>query len=181
MASLKNYTYIKDLLSKDEVELLWQYGVNVHRRFDNLDKEHDEYQTSLGETCKYGDPLMDGVLILKKEKIEKELGKELLPTYTYWRMYNQYSELEKHTDREACEYTVSITIKQDMEWPLFIGKNKVYIESGDGVLYQGTKIEHWREEYEGDYAMQLFLHYVLKDGKFADEALDRRQSLGVRK
>jgi hypothetical protein len=45
---------------------------------------------------------------------------------------------------------------------------KVNLKPGDGVIYRGCEIEHWREAYEGDYHIQAFLHYVDANGKYAN-------------
>jgi len=176
MALLNKYTYINNILSKDELNILWQYGKLFHEV--NFTKFEDQ-QTKLGETYRYGHPITDGVLLLKKDMIANHVNKKFLPSYSFWRMYNKFSTLNKHTDRKACEYTVSITIAQDKKWPLFIDGEEIDIKPGDGVIYQGAKFDHWREEYEGDYNMQLFLHYVDAEGEFKDYIYDKRPRLGV--
>ena len=102
-----------------------------------------------------------------------------LPEYTG--LYKKFSSLEKHTDRDSCEVTVSVNVAADLEWPLFIDNERVIIHPGDGVLYFGAKFEHWREEYDGDHSLQIFLHYVLEDGKYKNNKWDKRQCLGVLK
>ena len=42
--------------------------------------------------------------------------------------------------------------------------NIVLADDGDGVVYKGCDIEHWRNEFEGDWHAQTFLHYVNKNG-----------------
>ena len=49
---------------------------------------------------------------------------------------------------------------------------KINLKPGDGVIYQGCEVEHWREPYEGDYHAQVFLHYVDANGKYADHKGD---------
>ena len=175
----KNFIYIKNILSKDEINLIGDAMSVFHKaNIVNL-YYHDDVQCGLGETKNYGDPLTDSLLLSKKDKIEKACGLKLLPTYSFYRVYNHYSELLKHTDRDSCEITVSITIKNDKDWPLFIGGDEVIIQPGDGALYFGAKVEHWRNEYEGDYAHQVFLHYVKEDGKYKDYLFDKRPTLGL--
>ena len=53
---------------------------------------------------------------------------------------------------------------------------------GDGVIYKGTDIEHWRETCagpEGYYSGQVFLHYVRKNGKYANHAGDSETRVPV--
>jgi len=141
----------------------------------------DEAQTLLGETAFYSDPLMELLLEKVTPRVEKELGKPVWPTYSYLRVYNECSKLVKHTDRPACQVSVSCTLGRDKEWPLIVEGKKIIIHPGDGLLYYGEKVKHWREEYEGDYQAQVFFHYVEKKGKYADEKFDRRQYLGLKK
>jgi hypothetical protein len=48
---------------------------------------------------------------------------------------------------------------------------------GDGVLYSGCDIEHWRNKCDGPpdyYSGQVFLHYVRANGPYAEYAGDKR-------
>ena len=177
MDSLNKYIYIENLLSKGEREVLWNYAQIIHK--NNL--EWFDNQTKLKETYQYGSPITDAILPAKQKIIEEKLNKLLLPTYTFWRLYVKFSDLDPHIDRPECEYTVSLTVAQDKAWPLFIDGEEVIIKPGDGVVYQGGKYKHWRKEYDGDYAFQIFLHYVAKDGKYKDLIYDKRKGLGVEK
>jgi hypothetical protein len=42
--------------------------------------------------------------------------------------------------------------------------NRINLEPGDAAIYSGCEIEHWREEFKGDWHAQTFLHYVDKNG-----------------
>lgn len=53
----------------------------------------------------------------------------------------------------------------------------VELEPGDALIYLGSRMKHWREPYEGERQYQMFLHYVFKDGKYADLAFDERSGL----
>jgi hypothetical protein len=52
-----------------------------------------------------------------KPVIEKHINKELLPTYTYMRIYYKGADLKKHTDREECEISASVCINMKSEKP----------------------------------------------------------------
>ena len=57
---------------------------------------------------------------------------------------------------------------------------EVNLNPGDMLVYRGDLLEHWREEYTGNYCVQVFLHYNNKSTKGAEEnALDRRPHLGL--
>jgi hypothetical protein len=53
-------------------------------------------------------------------------------------------------------------------WPIFleVGKTtkEVRLEMGDGVLYQGTEVPHWREAIaNGETTTLILCHFVPED------------------
>ena len=50
---------------------------------------------------------------------------------------------------------------------------------GDALVYQGTRVAHWREPWDGITQAQVFLHYVRSDGPYSQQALDGRAALGM--
>jgi hypothetical protein len=109
--------------------------------------------------------------------IESAVGEELLPTYAYARLYSNGDELTKHTDRSACEVSVTIQLARSHHyaWPIYMGGQRFDMGEGDGIIYSGCDVEHWREPCSGPpgyYSGQVFLHYVRKNGQFANEAGD---------
>jgi len=131
-------------------------------------------------------------------QVEKILGIDLFNTYYFDRFYFVNQELTKHFDRDACEISVSLHISSNTKhcWPLFFkssnGKiNKVNMKEGDGVIYLGCDIEHWREPLESKYSKiqrkinswlkksddtyyhQIFFHYVNANGKRVQFAFDK--------
>ena len=59
-----------------------------------------------GDFSKYGDPIFDALLSLGTEKMNELTGKELVPTYSYHRLYTQGTELTRHKDRPSCEISL---------------------------------------------------------------------------
>ena len=115
--------------------------------------------------------------------IGEKLGLELIPTYTYARIYQPGEVLKKHTDRPACEISGTMTISHDPEsqiWPIFFGKNmedagQVYkIDVGDLVMYRGNDLVHWRPKYKGKWQVQVFFHYVDANGPHKEWAYDKK-------
>jgi len=175
----KGYKVIKNFLSKEEIELLTHYTRMRHRT--NM-TEFDFVQNDQGDTMYYGDPATDSLMVSKKKLMEKETGLELLPTYSFWRMYTYLADLKKHTDRPACEISVTVKINSCGEkWPIYLGGAEVFLENGDGVVYKGCDIKHWRNEFEGDWHAQTFLHYINKNGPHVEWFLDKRPWFGVPK
>ena len=175
----KGYKIIKNFLTKEEIDLLTHYTRMKHRV--NM-TEFDLGQNDQGDTMFYGDPATDSLMLNKTKIMEKETGLELLPTYSFWRMYTYLADLKKHKDRPSCEISVTVKINSCGEkWPIYMGGVEIELENGDGVVYKGCDIEHWREQFQGDWHAQTFLHYVNKNGPHADFYKDKRPLFGVPK
>lgn len=119
-----------------------------------------------------------------RSKIEKEAGEDLLPVYTYARIYQENEFMPPHTDRPGAEISITITLDYDkFIWPIYIQKNntefeEVVLDIGDGLLYQGSIAAHMRHPMIGqEFQHQTFFHYVRKNGEFSHLANDHRKAL----
>jgi hypothetical protein len=136
--------------------------------------------------AKYGDPVTDRLLEQLLPKLEPAHC-SLLPTYSYWRVYRRGDCLKKHRDRPACEISLTLSIDYDGEspgpWPILLqnaeGEHSIEVHRGCGLLYKGTEIYHWREACTPLWAVQVFLHYVDRDGPFQHHRFDGREALGL--
>jgi alkylated DNA repair dioxygenase AlkB len=130
----------------------------------------------------YGDFIMDGLLSDLQPEIERATGFALFPTYSYLRVYKHGDTLARHTDRPACEISVSLCLGFDVEksWPIWIegpkGTSSIDLDAGDALLYRGIESPHWREAFDGNRQAQVFLHYVDQKGPHAEWKLDKRAS-----
>lgn len=128
-------------------------------------------------------------------RIAQATGCALLPTYAYFRLYQRGDVCRIHTDRPACEHSVSLTIAYGDEtpWPLSVATvadpvpqpvvradfgqtafGSVAMQPGDGVLYQGVHHRHGRlEPNPNAWSAHLFLHWVDANGRYKDQAFDR--------
>ena len=72
--------------------------------------------------CVYGDPAFDMVMAMSTEDIGNIVGKNLLPQYTYARIYKNGSDLKIHSDRPECQYSVTLCLGGEYEkpWPIWI-------------------------------------------------------------
>jgi len=118
--------------------------------------------------------------------VEEIVGKKLLPTYTYARIYFNGAQLLPHTDRDECEHSVSLSLggASNALWPLWFkneDKDPEYaaMYEGDAVVYQGNKVNHWRDEFEGESQFQIFMHYVEAEGEHKDQLFDTRPYIGL--
>ena len=110
-----------------------------------------------------------------KSKIETVVGEKLLPTYSFITGYTNNSYMSIHKDRPACEVSVSINLASTFDWGLYItdlqgSTTKVITKVGDGVIYLGPQVEHWRDlliTSKPEFYIQTFLHYVKANGKYA--------------
>ena len=106
--------------------------------------------------------------------MEKETNLELIPTYSFTRVYTYNSDLPKHKDRPACEISVSVMIASDGTiWPFYMDGKELLLEPGDACIYLGCELQHYRKNFTGDWHAQCFLHYVDQNGPFADYKYDK--------
>lgn len=133
----------------------------------------------------YGAPVMEGLLTYVKPYVEEVVNRPLLATYAYSRIYFKGAELERHVDRGACEVSMTVTLAADREvWPIYMQgldgvTHELKLQVGQGCVYKGLELDHWRTPYEGTEHVQVFLHYVYADGAYAHLANDTRPALGT--
>lgn len=163
------------------------------------DFKHQEVEAQVnGSVSRYWYPQYREIHTGIRLKLEKILGCKLYNTYYYDRFYFPGQELKVHTDRDACEISVTIHVGTnltgtDSEWPICVKSvdgtgAALSLEPGDAMLYKGCERPHWREpmpkprrrlrdrllfkkepEY---YYHQIFFHYVLANGQRAHCAGD---------
>jgi len=119
------------------------------------------------------------------KKIEKIVNKSLFPSYSYLRIYYKDSTLAKHKDRSSCEYSATICITIDAEpWDIWFEtkecvEKQIFLQPGDMIVYKGTELVHWRNKYEHNEQIQVFLHYVNAYGQYAEYKYDKRPMLAT--
>lgn len=127
--------------------------------------------------------------------VSEIVGRKLLPTYHYLRIYREGDICRVHHDRPSCEHSLSLTLdySDGVPWPLDVGKANsqpsakveedfgaedfasVPMNVGDGVLYQGVNHRHGRlQPNPNAWSAHLFLHWVDADGPHRDHAFDRQ-------
>jgi hypothetical protein len=101
-------------------------------------------------------------------------GQPLKPSYVYLASYLSGAALKKHTDREQCEFSITLCLDYSPEpalatpWPIHLetptGTVTVYQALGDGLAYRGTQLPHYRGRlHEGATSTSIFFHYVAAD------------------
>jgi len=102
------------------------------------------------------------------------VGEAIKPSYVYLASYLSGAELKKHTDRQQCEFSVTLCLDFSPEpelatsWPIRLdtgeGTVTVYQALGDGLVYRGTTVPHYRSVLaEGYTSTSIFFHYVPAD------------------
>jgi len=72
-----------------------------------------------GSYAKYGDRLMETLLVKTIDVMQKKTGLKLVPTYSYTRLYRKGNILRRHKDRPSCEISTTLNLGGD-NWPIFI-------------------------------------------------------------
>jgi hypothetical protein len=143
--------------------------------------------TAPGALSSAGDVFMDGLLMDLLPVAEEVSRAQLFPTYSYFRVYSRGDLLDKHTDRQSCEISLSLCLGYEGErpWPLMVegpnGASSVELAAGDGLLYRGIECPHWREPMDGEKTAQVFMHYVDQNGPFAEWKYDKRPALSFKR
>lgn len=132
----------------------------------------------------YSATCFESLSLILNQKINEITNLNLIPTYTYARIYYNGAILKPHKDRPSCEYSTTICIDSEDLWDFYIkDKNnetkKIKLNLGDMCVYSGYELEHWRKPYEGNQQMQCFLHYVNSQGPYKDYKFDKRTMMGV--
>ena len=167
------YLIIKNLCDPEKLfhSVPKERGVFNWRGSDKLDKfTYEEIETQVnGSVARYWHPQYRKIHSEIRLILERVIGRKLYNTYYYDRFYFPGQELKKHTDRPACEISVTIHVSTNIKesWPIWIktpdtfedktkktliasGENRfVYLEAGDGMIYKGCERPHWRDPMPG--------------------------------
>ena len=198
---MANFIFNYMMLQRDAVDFMVKNNkVNLANPFIGTRTD----QQVPGAYSKYADWVMETLLMYMIPIMKQRTGMELIPTYTYTRLYEKGNILHRHKDRPSCEISTTLHLGGD-EWPIFLdptGANnilsgretttvvkpgapkgvKVDLKVGDMLIYSGCDLEHWREPFQGTVCSQVFLHYNHANGPYAKtNLLDGRSLLGVTK
>jgi hypothetical protein len=193
---LANFIFNYFLLKRDAVA--WMYQNNITYDTGMFGTWTDQQVPNT--YSHYADQVMETLLVKMLPVMAKETGLDLVPTYSYARIYKQGDILRRHKDRPSCEISTTLNLGGD-PWPIFIDGTgadsvideykqihkpnapegtKVLLEPGDMLVYSGCELEHWREPFEGQVCGQVFLHYNHRNGPFAEKnKFDKRPLLGI--
>ena len=111
----KKYAVLRQCLTDPRLSLLYRYAC---KRAKLGAMTHDRQVPEAMSA--YGDVFMDGLLTDLLPAAEQATGKKLFPTYSYFRVYKRGDVLAKHTDRQACEISLTLCLGYEAErpWPI---------------------------------------------------------------
>ena len=131
MSFKKNkYQIIRGAISKEVA--------NIAYRYLQISAEADQWMLNNGMThvgnklignfndpqvpnsyAKYGDRLMETLLVKTIDIMQKKTGLKLVPTYSYTRLYRTGNILRRHKDRPSCEISTTLCLGGD-HWPIYL-------------------------------------------------------------
>lgn len=173
------YLVLEQVISAQDARRFTAYAV--------MNRQHPDYylaEPKYRAECRYGDVIGESLLRNLQPKIEAGTGLQLLPCYSFLRIYTDGAVLEPHIDRPACEVSATLTIggRAAGTWPIWLAegseKKSILLPPGHLLVYRGCQLEHWRDKLDGDFWVQLFLHYVTADGAHTNYRFDGRRGLG---
>ena len=196
---LANFGFNYLLLKREAVA--WMYQNNHISEFTPGFGTWKDKQVINTYSC-YSDFFMETLMMKVLPIMQQRTDMDLIPCYTYTRVYKKGDILKRHSDRPSCEISTTLNLGGD-PWPIFLdptGQKTVIdehkqiikpnapkgisidLEPGDMLVYSGCELEHWREPFEGEHCAQVFLHYNNVDGPFGTQnKFDKRPLLGIPK
>jgi len=170
-----NYLVIPNFISSDRSKLLSDEFKSYCEKENLLGDDQAPNSHSIYNHISFLELLCE-----KTPEVSSLIEETVLPTYSYARVYKEGSILEKHTDRDACEISLTLHLDGDYPWPIWIEtpqkeKKFVSLNPGDAMVYLGKIAPHWREEYKGSYYSQVFLHYVRSRGECSYAYFDKKK------
>jgi hypothetical protein len=176
-----NYVVLTEVLPSEEIERLTKYMFELKEK--GLTERDPQCPTS---DAIYGAPEFDEWLQKLAKPIGAYIGVELLPCYSYARLYHPGETLKIHRDRPSCEYSGTMTLgfKGKQVWPIYFDKDKrhkIELMPGEMAMYKGCDVDHWRTEFKGEWQVQVFFHYVDANGPYKNQYADGRKSFGMPK
>ena len=205
-----NYKVVKQAVNYELANFLFNYFLLKREAVQHMYNTNMTYDSGMLGTFKddqvlntysiYGDPTFDTLLMKMLPVMKRETGLNVVPTYSYARIYKKGDIFRRHKDRPSCEISTTLNLGGD-NWDIFLDptgsdnvideyKNihkpnapkgiKISLKPGDMLIYSGCELEHWREPFQGDLCGQVFLHYNHANGPYAKTNLyDKRPMLGI--
>jgi hypothetical protein len=166
----KNYAPVRDSIHSFNLAALRRYCRYLIRR----GKVHLGDEQSSRRYVVHNEPVARYFHHQIKNVVSAVVGEPVKPSYVYLASYLGGAELKKHTDREQCEFSVTLCLdfspepERETSWPICLetpeGMVTVYQALGDALIYRGTAVPHYRGALRDGYtSTSIFFHYVPAD------------------
>jgi hypothetical protein len=172
-----SYIVIDDFVTPEQANALAVQMEEVYKEYPNEFKQDVQCPDSLAI---YDMWAFVELLVEKIPVIAAAVEEPMFPTYSYARMYKNGETLKRHTDRGACEVSVTLHLGNDgVEWPIYFETPDkqvaaLNLKPGQAAVYLGCIAPHWRDTYEGTDYKQVFLHYVRARGENRNCYFDKK-------
>lgn len=195
----KGYAHLQGFVPREICNaVLARMKVDLNRQgisLDKIEREGPLLRRKAPELYGYHYPMFMSFLWGMTPSMEELTGEQLLPTYCYFRLYRKDDICRVHSDRPSCEHSLSLTLgySDELPWPLEVSSRPIEqpveradeafaldepvtavpMAVGDAVLYRGVHRAHGRTTPNPNrWSAHLFLHWVGRDGPYADQAFD---------
>lgn len=195
----KGYAHLRSFVPREVCSaILARLKIDLSRQgisLESIEREGPLLRQKAPELYGYHYPMFASFLWGMTPSMQDLTGEALLPTYCYFRLYRKDDICRVHSDRPSCEHSLSLTLgyADDMPWPLEVSSRlidtpvgraddqfvddepttAIPMEVGDAVLYRGVHRAHGRTiPNPNRWSAHLFLHWVARDGPYADHAFD---------
>jgi len=200
----KGYALVEGMVPPEVVEsflVMIQFAVGTTRSTYLGDVAHLKFTKK--DTYDFYGPLYHPLVTFHwalTSKIAELTGAAVLPSYAYFRVYQEGDICRVHSDRGACEHSMSLTLaySDGKPWEFVVGTEDVNPEEssqrmvqedfgdepyttvtmnpGDAILYRGPFRRHGRiVPNPNRWSAHVFLHWVEKGGPYAEYAFEKLQ------
>jgi len=167
-----NYIFIPAFIPRDRA-IAYAEQFKEFSRIQNLSGDHQVENSHSYYNFK---PFLK-LVCEKVTEVSNYSCEEVLPICSYSRVYRNGNILKRHRDRPGCEISLTLNLFGDHPWPIGVQKPDgqdvmTDLTPGDAIMYRGYHADHWRDTYQGQEYIQVFMHYVNAKGPFSKEHLE---------
>lgn len=125
-----------------------------------------------GAPVLYDEPLLCFLGGQLTSVVRQVTGEHAPWTFSFLRVYEPGASLASHRDAPVCRWNIDLVVggepapERRSAWPLWVdgrgGARPIRLGLGDGLLYRGTDVRHWRRAQPASHTTVLAaLHYGL--------------------
>jgi hypothetical protein len=172
--ALRGHALVPRLLPPAHVSAMQSYYRTLIEREQVLFGENRSYSTR--RYWRHNEPIARLFLTSLTSVVARIVGLAVKPAYAYFASYRDGAVLNIHRDRIQCQYSISFLLEYQpvpdgvSPWPLWMTREPtaegvaLYQRVGDGIVYKGCELYHYRSELpDGHASTHIFFHYVPSD------------------